>query len=64
MIQSMNREFDEASMTVLTEELDTREELACLWTACAVALNVGCVGQACLVACIGITACPVGAHTL
>ena len=64
MIQSMNREFDENSMNVLTEELDNREELVCAWTACVVAANFGCLGQACVVACIGITACPVGAHTL
>lgn len=64
MIQSMNREFDEVSMTVITEELDNREELVCAWTACAIAINLGCLGQACLIACVGATACPIGAHVL
>ena len=49
MIQSMNREFDEVSMTVITEELDNREELVCAWTACGIAINLGCIGQACLI---------------
>lgn len=63
MIKSMNRELDENAI-IYIEALDEREENLCLWNACGVAGNLGCGGQACAIACIGISVCLLGLHTL
>lgn len=64
MIKSMNKEIDDNLVQLFIEEVDDREELICLWNACAIAFNFGCAGQACGLACIGISICVAGLHTL
>lgn len=63
MIKSINRELNEEGIKLYIEELDEREETLCFMAACATAARP-CVGQACLIACIGATACLIGLHTI
>lgn len=64
MIQSINKEIIDADqLNIYIEEMEKREELLCFLAACAGAAEP-CVVQACAVACFGISACFVGAHTI
>lgn len=61
MIKSLNKEVNDLDDYI--QELEEREEYACAVAACGVAANP-CAGNACLVACVGITACLLGLHTI
>ena len=64
MMTSINKSIDDDGIRVIIEEMDEREEMICLWYACGAAANLLCLGQACAAACIGITVCLAGLHTL
>lgn len=63
MIKSLNKAVDTEEVEFYIEELDERDEYACFLAACGVAANP-CLSNACGVACIGITACLLGLHTI
>lgn len=62
MIKSLNNSITEEKLDIFMDELDNREEFVCVGNACFLAANV-CAGQACAIACFGISACAVGLHT-
>lgn len=64
MIKSINKEIiNTDQFNIYIEEMENREELLCFLAACAGAA-APCVLQACAVACFGISACFIGAHTV
>lgn len=61
MINSLNAAISDEQLDLFMQELEERDEMLCFLNACAVAFNP-CVGAACAVACVGISACLVGVH--
>lgn len=61
MIKSLNTMIDDEKMEVFIQELEERDEMFCVGKACVGNLEP-CIAQACAGACIGISACALGAH--
>lgn len=62
MINSLNSALTDDKLDMLIEEIENREEMICFLNACAANAEL-CFLQACAVACFGISACAVGAHS-
>lgn len=62
-MKSLNKTFDDQDLEKCFEELEQRDELACALNACAANITP-CLGNACLLACIGINVCLLGLHTM
>lgn len=62
-MQSLNKQYEEEKLEICFEELEEREELACVGAACGANVTP-CLGNACLAACIGVNVCLLGLHTL
>jgi len=62
-MKSLNKSFEYEELDTCFEELEQREELACAIAACGANATL-CLGNACLLACIGVSVCLLGIHTL
>ena len=62
MIDSLNATLTDDKLELLMEELEDREEMICFLNACSGNAEFWIL-QACAVACFGISACAVGAHS-
>lgn len=62
-MQSLNRSFEYEELDICFEELERRDELACAVAVCGANITP-CLGNACVLACIGINVCLLGLHTM